>query len=403
MFYAYIYDIIRAEGVVGGTQMVSQKESMPTESNEKSREKTIVKTSLIGIIANVFLAAFKAAIGLMSNSIAIVLDAVNNISDAGSSLITIVGTKLAGKEPDKKHPFGYGRIEYLSAMIISVIVLYAGITSFVESVKQIIHPETPDYSALSLIIVAVAVVVKILLGRYVKGVGVKVNSDSLINSGEDATLDAVISASTLVAAGVFLIFHVSLEAWLGAIISLVIIKSGIEMLRDTVSQILGERNDIELARDIYATVKSFPDVQGAYDLVLNNYGPDTWNGSIHIEVPDTYSADQLDQLIREIQMKVFSDYHVILTAIGVYSVNTQDEEVIRTKEQVREIVFAHEYVRQMHGFYLVKEKKTMRFDIVISFDAKDRREVYSSVIADVKKAFPDYELQVAMDTDFTEE
>ena len=371
--------------------------------NGQAREKIIIKTSLIGIIANVFLAAFKAAVGLMSNSIAIVLDAVNNISDAGSSLITIVGTKLAGKEPDKKHPFGYGRIEYLSAMIISVIVLYAGITSFVESVKQIIHPETPDYNAASLIIVAVAVVVKILLGRYVKGVGEKVHSDSLINSGEDATLDAVISASTLVAAGIFLIFHVSLEAWLGAIISLVIIKSGVEMLRDTVSQILGERNDTELARSIYATVMSFPNVQGAYDLVLNNYGPDTWNGSIHIEVPDTYSASQLDQLIREITMKVLSDHHVLLTAIGVYSVNTQDEEVIRTREQVRKIVFAHEHVLQMHGFYLLKEQKAMRFDIVISFDAKDRREVYANVIADVRKAFPDYELQVAMDTDFTEE
>ena len=371
--------------------------------NGQTREKIIIKTSLIGIIANVFLAAFKAVVGLMSNSIAIVLDAVNNISDAGSSLITIVGTKLAGKEPDKKHPFGYGRIEYLSAMIISVIVLYAGITSFVESVKQIIHPETPDYNAASLIIVAVAVVVKILLGRYVKGVGEKVHSDSLINSGEDATLDAVISASTLVAAGIFLIFHVSLEAWLGAIISLVIIKSGVEMLRDTVSQILGERNDTELARSIYATVMSFPNVQGAYDLVLNNYGPDTWNGSIHIEVPDTYSASQLDQLIREITMKVLSDHHVLLTAIGVYSVNTQDEEVIRTREQVRKIVFAHEHVLQMHGFYLLKEQKAMRFDIVISFDAKDRREVYANVIADVRKAFPDYELQVAMDTDFTEE
>ena len=270
---------------------------------EASREKTIVKTSIIGIIANVFLAGFKAVIGLMTHSIAIVLDAVNNISDAGSSLITIVGTKLAGKEPDKKHPFGYGRIEYLSAMIISVIVLYAGVTSLVESVKQIIHPETPEYNTVSLIIVAVAVVVKILLGRYVKGVGVKVNSDSLINSGQDATLDSVISASTLVAAGVFLLFHISLEAWLGAIISLVIIKSGIEMLRDTISQILGERNDVELASGIKKTVMSFPDVQGAYDLVLNNYGPDSWNGSVHIEVPDTYSAAQLDQLLREIMTK----------------------------------------------------------------------------------------------------
>ena len=295
-----------------------------------SREKTIVRTSIIGIVANVFLAAFKAVIGLAANSIAIVLDAVNNISDAGSSLITIIGTKLAGREPDKKHPFGYGRIEYLSAMIISVIVLYAGVTSFTESVKQIIHPETPDYSTLSLIIVGVAVVVKIVLGRYVKSIGKKVNSDSLVNSGEDATLDSVISASTLVAAAIFLIFGISLEAWLGAVISLVIIKSGVEMLKDTISQILGEKNDPELAREIKKTVTSFPGVHGAYDLVLNNYGPDAWNGSI-------------------------------------------------------------------------QEPKTMRFDLVISFDAKDRRAAFAEAVADVQKAFPDYALQTAMDTDFAEE
>ncbi len=372
------------------------------DRDEGFREKKIVKTSVIGIVANVFLAGFKAAVGLMTNSIAIVLDAVNNISDAGSSLITIVGTKLAGREPDKKHPFGYGRIEYLSAMIISVIVLYAGVTSLVESIKQIIHPETPEYNAASLIIVAVAVAVKLLLGRYVKGVGVKVNSDSLINSGEDATLDSVISASTLVAAGIFLLFHISLEAWLGAIISLVIIKSGLEMLRDTISQILGEQNDPDLARSIKQTVTAFPDVQGAYDLVLNNYGPDAWNGSVHIEVPDTYSADRLDQLIREIQVAVYQKHRVILTAIGVYSVNTTDQEAIEVQRKVSEIVFAHPFVRQMHGFYLIRERKALRFDLVISFDAGDRKAAFAEAVADVQSAFPDYTLEAVMDTDFAE-
>ena len=383
--------------------MSSLQEMEAANGKDMSRERTIIRTSIIGIITNVLLAAFKAVVGLMSNSIAIVLDAVNNISDAGSSLITIVGTKLAGREPDKKHPFGYGRIEYLSAMIISVIVLYAGFTSLVESVKQIIHPETPEYTTVSLIIVAVAVVVKILLGRYVKSVGVKVNSDSLINSGQDAILDSVISASTLVAAGIFLIFHISLEAWLGAVISLVIIKSGIEMLKDTISQILGEGNDPELARSIKQTVVGFPGVQGAYDLILNNYGPDTWNGSIHIEVPDTCSADQLDQLIRSIQTAVYQKHHVILTAIGVYSVNTKDEEIIEIRKKVQQIVLSHRYVKQMHGFYLNRDYKSMRFDIVISFDAPDRRAVYTEAVSDVQKAFPDYTLQVAMDMDFTEE
>ena len=374
-----------------------------TVSPAESREKTIIRTSIIGIVTNVLLAGFKATVGIISHSIAIVLDAVNNISDAGSSLITIVGTKLAGKEPDKQHPFGYGRIEYLSAMIIAVLILYAGITSFVESAKQIAAPETPDYSPVSLIVVAVAVAVKIILGRYVKSVGLKVNSDSLVNSGEDATLDSIISTSTLVAAGIFLIFHVSLEAWLGLIISAVIIKSGLEMLGSTISQILGERNDTELEKEIKRTVLSFPDVQGAYDLVLNNYGPDSWNGSIHIEVPDTYSADKLDKLLREITVKVFNEHNVILTAIGVYSVNTTDEEIIETKKRVQEIVMSVEHVLQMHGFYLVKEAKTIRFDIVVSFDATDRRAVYANVLEAVKEAYPDYRLQVTMDTDFAEE
>ena len=377
--------------------------NIKSDSTTVSREKIIVRTSVIGIIANVFLAAFKAVIGLLSNSIAIIMDAVNNISDAGSSLITIIGTKLAGREPDKKHPFGYGRVEYLSAMVISVIVLYAGVTSLVESIKKIITPDVPDYSTVSLIIVGAAVVVKIVLGRYVKSVGKKVNSTSLINSGEDATLDSVISASTLVAAAIFLIFDISLEAWLGAIISLVIIKSGFEMIKETISQILGERNDPELAKSIKGTVTGFKDVQGAYDLVLNNYGPDTWNGSIHIEVPDTYSADRLDQLLRSIQVKVYEEHQVILTAIGVYSVNTKDAEIRDAYKKVKDAVLSHKYIRQMHGFYMDKEKKTMRFDIVVSFDAEDRRAVYEKVLEDVGKEYPGYELQVAMDTDFSEE
>ena len=372
-------------------------------NDTENRSKMIVRTSITGIVANVFLAAFKAVIGIMTHSIAIVLDAVNNISDAGSSLITIIGTKLAGREPDKKHPFGYGRIEYLSAMVISVIVLYAGVTSFVESVKKIIKPTTPEYSVASLVIVGVAVIVKIVLGRYVKSVGKKVNSDSLVNSGEDATLDSVISASTLVAAIVFMLFGLSLEAWLGAVISLVIIKSGFEMLKDTISQILGERTDPELAKSIKQTVTEFEGVCGAYDLVLNNYGPDAWNGSIHIEVPDTYSADRIDRLIREIQISVHSKHRVILTAVGVYSVNTKDNESSAVEEKVRGIVFAHEHVLQMHGFYLTKETNTIRFDVVVSFDAPDRRETYRQIVADVKKAFPDHDLQVTLDTDFSEE
>ena len=362
-----------------------------------SRSKTIVRTSVIGIAANIFLAAFKAVIGLGVHSIAIVLDAVNNVTDAGSSLITIVGTRLAGKAPDRKHPFGHGRAEYLSAMVISVLVLYAGLTSLTESIKKIIHPETPDYSTLSLIIVAVAVVVKIVLGRYVKHVGEKVNSSSLVT-----TLDAIISASTLAAAGIFLWKGISLEAYLGAVISLVILKSGVDMLRETISQLLGERADAELAKGIKQTVLSFPDVTGVYDLVLNNYGPDAFNGSLHIEVPDTYSANELDELLRAITLKVYEEHNVILTAVGVYSVNTRDDHVVEMRETISKIVHQNEFVLQMHGFYVNEEKKNVRFDLIISFDAPDRQKVYREILAQVQAAYPDYTFAVVLDTDFSE-
>lgn len=164
------------------------------------RQSKIIKTSIIGIVVNLILVAFKATIGILVNSIAITLDAVNNLTDALSSIITIIGAKLAGKAPDKNHPYGYGRIEYFSSIIIAVIVLWAGVTALQESWPKIFAPDVTSYTTTSLIIIAVAVVVKILLGRYVKSTGEKINSQALIASGSDALFDAILSLSTLIAA-----------------------------------------------------------------------------------------------------------------------------------------------------------------------------------------------------------
>lgn len=367
-----------------------------------SREAVIVRTSIVGIVVNVLLAAFKAAVGILSHSIAITLDAVNNLSDATSSVITIIGTKLAGKPADRKHPFGHGRIEYLSAMLISILVLYAGVTSLVESVKKILRPEVPEYTPAGLVIIAAAVIAKVLLGRYVKSVGQRVQSDALVDSGQDAALDAVISASTLLAAAVYLLAHVSLEAWLGAVISIVIIRSGVEMLKDALSRVLGERADAELARALKDTVRSFPGVQGAYDLVLHNYGPDAFQGSVHIEVPDTFSAEELDELIRAITLEVYRKHRVYLTAIGVYSVNTRDPYVAEIREKVKETVLSRPYIREMHGFHLDPAAKEIRFDAVVSFDAPDRKAAYRETVEAARRLYPEYTFQIAMDTDFSE-
>ena len=356
----------------------------------ENRNAVIIKTSIIGIATNVLLAIFKAIVGLLANSIAVVLDAINNLSDAMSSIITIVGTKLAGKSPDKKHPLGYGRVEYLSATLISFIVLYAGIASLRESIKAII-----------LVIIIVGVVTKIILGRYVKSVGVKMNSASLINSGEDATLDSIISASTLVAAVIYLLFHISLEAYLGAVISIIIIKSAIEMLRDSLSDILGERVAGELSKKVKKVINSFDGIYGSYDLVLNSYGPNRYIGSVHIEVADYMQVDELDELSRKIAKKVYDETGVILTGIGVYAFNTKDNEVAKMRTDITHLVMAHEGVIQVHGFYVNKEEKRIQLDVIFDFSI-DRDHLYKHIYKDIEEAYPGYTIVMQLDSDVSD-
>ncbi|MCR5760551.1 MAG: cation diffusion facilitator family transporter [Sphaerochaetaceae bacterium] len=369
---------------------------------ERSRESVIVKTSIIGILGNILLASFKAFVGVLTNSIAVTMDAVNNLSDAASSVITIVGAKLAGKKPDRKHPFGYGRIEYLSTMIIAVIVTYAGISSLIESVKSIINPELPSYTNVSIIIIAVAIPVKILMGFYVSKKGKEVNSDSLADSGKDALMDAVLSTATLVSALVYLFFDLSIEAYVAAGISLFIIKAGFEMISDTLSQILGERADREMVRELKNTVKSVEGVHGVFDLIINNYGPDAYMASLHVEVKDDLNANDIDKLSREITRQVYAKHGVIVTAVGIYSINTKDDVVVSAYRNVRKLAMSHDGVMQIHGFYADFEEKTMTLDVMIDFTVKDRVALYRHIYDDIREEYPDFTIHMVLDTDFSE-
>ena len=366
------------------------------------RERIIVRTSIIGIVANILLVAFKAAVGLAANSIAIVLDAVNNLTDALSSVITIIGAKLAGKRPDRKHPLGHGRYEYLSAMVIVAIVLYAGITSLVESIKKIIYPEVADYSMVTLIIVAAAVIVKIILGRYVSAKGKQVDSGSLIASGKDALFDAAISASVLAAALIYLGTGIALEAYVGVIISIVIIKAGIDMLRETLDDILGSRPDTDLAQGIKRTVCSDTDVLGAYDLLLESYGPDLTIGAIHVEVIDTMTAFEIDAMTRRIQAAVLKEHHIALATVGIYSRNTSDDEVAEMRSSITRVAMGHEGVLQMHGFYADLEQKRISFDLIIDFETPDRVDLYKHISDDVQELYPDFDFVITLDRDLSD-
>lgn len=365
------------------------------------RQQKIIRTSIVGILANIALATFKAGVGLLANSIAVILDAVNNLSDALSSLITIVGMKLAMKPADRNHPFGHGRIEYFTALIIALIVLMAGVTSLWESVKKILHPEPSDFTYYSLIIITVAIFVKLFLGRYVKKTGKEVNSDALIASGEDARFDAFISLATLISAGVMMLFGVQLDGWLGVAISIVIIKAGVEMVMSPVSELLGNRNDSQFTRDIKHDIVQVEGVHGAYDLILHNYGPEFSVGSVHIEVEDTMSAAEIHRISKEIQRIITAKYGVFLT-VGIYAINTQDADAARIQQLVHEIASSKKGVLQTHGLYIGKTEKIISFDILVDFAIEDPISLRNDILHEVQQALPDYQISINIDRDITD-
>ena len=364
----------------------------------ENRGKTIVRTSIIGILTNVLLAAFKATLGILVNSIALVLDAVNNLSDALSSVVTIIGEKLARKAPDKRHPMGYGRIEYISSMTISALVLYAGITSLVESVKKILNPSPASYTKLSIIVIGIAVVIKFILGKYVKSQGKKINSTALIASGSDSLFDSILSLSVFISAIIFMTWEISLEAYVGTIISIFMIKAGIEMMLSTIDDLIGHRADRDMVKKIADLINEEEQVLGVYDLALFNYGPNRYYCSLHVELPDTMSVSDVDKLTRKLQYKVYKNTGIILIALGVYSFNTKNKKATEIRKTVEKKILNYDWALQVHGLYADTEKKTLRFDVVLSFDI-NREDALKILKNDFEKLYPDYEIQIVPDLD----
>ena len=365
------------------------------------RSSQIIRTSWIGIIANVLLASFKAVVGILASSVAIVMDAVNNLSDALSSVITIVGTKLSQRPADRKHPFGFGRIEYFSAIIIAVIVLSAGITSLIESVKKIFDPTEPSYTTTTLIVIAVAIVVKLVLGRYVKQKGEQLKSDALIASGSDALFDAIITLATLVSAGVMLLWGISLDGILGALISIVIIKAGIEMLASPVNELLGTSISAELTSQIKKEVSDFEGVHGVFDLILHNYGPDVKIGSLHINVYDTMSAYEIHGLTRKISTYMYEKHGIIMT-VGVYAVATGENKRAELQSKVMQTLAAHKEIVQVHGFYYFEKENIISVDVVPDISVHDDIAFVNQLTNEIQPLVPGINVVIVVDHNYSE-
>ena len=372
--------------------------------NNEIREKEIIKTSFIGIIGNFFLVAFKAFVGIIAGSISIIMDAVNNFTDALSSIITIIGTKLSNKKPNKKHPYGYGRIEYITSTLIAMLILFAGAMAIYESIKSIIdyfqNGTMPTFEIYSIIIIAAAILVKVLIGLFFKNKGNKIDSDALKASGMDALFDSILSTSTLV--GMFIAKYLSfyIEGYLGIIIGIFILKSGFEVLKEALSSMIGDRFDKDYIKEIKEEINKIDGVRGCYDIILNSYGHDKNIGSVHIGVSDNLTAKEIQAIERNITAMMYYKYNTIMT-VGIYAENFSDEYTKEMYEKILKIIKNYKDVLQVHGFYIDKDIKLINYDLVISFDDEDPEGTIAKIKKETEEIAEGFSVIINYDQDFS--
>ena len=365
----------------------------------KERANKIIKVSIIGIIMNVILTVMKMIVGLIVGAISIVLDAVNNLSDAISQIVTIIGTAFSAKAPDKKHPYGYGRIEYITGQIISAIIIGVGVVSLKEAIEKIITPSKPDYNYYTVAILIVAIVAKILYSIYTRIEGKKLNAQNLKATSTDSLMDSILTLSTLIAGLIVMFGGYNLEGYVGCLISLLIIRAGIELMIDAIKSIIGNRIDPDLSKGLKEMITSYDGVLGAYDLTLHEYGPSKTIGSVHIELDDKMNAAEIHVLTRKINEDVYLKYGIVLT-IGIYATNDSSTASAKIKEEIKKVINEYDTIIELHGFY-VKDKR-ISFDLVFDFACKDRVQVVKEIKDKLKEKYQDYDIDIVIDNDVSD-
>ena len=365
---------------------------------KRSRYSYIIRYSIVGILANVLLAALKAIAGFISGSIAVVLDGLNSLTDAFASIATIIGEKIANMPPSRKHPYGFGRVEYLTSIIIAAFIIAAGIISIRESVMKIIEPSPPDYGTLTIAVLVVATVAKVRIGLAFVKKGRSINSQPLTASGVDAEYDAILTFGTLVSAIICLIWGIDLDGWVGLVISIFVVKAGVDILREAMASIIGERPSQERSNAVRALIANHEGVMGVYDLVLDSFGPERLIGSCHIEVRDDMTASEIHELTRHISEDLYIEQNVMLT-IGIYASNSTGE-FAAMHGKLNELVGHHPEILQVHGFYVDEDDGVIDFDLVVDFDA-DAEEIRQHIIGEMKELYPEYEYNVIIDLEYS--
>lgn len=373
--------------------------------NKKVREKYGYLSGGIGILTNVILFGIKFTIGSIVNSIAVTADAFNNLSDVASSLITILGFKLSGKPADREHPFGHGRIEYISGLIVSFLVLLVGFEFVKSSFDRIKNPTPVEFSFVPFSLLLVSIFFKIWLSRFYKNVGNRINSSALQASGVDAISD-VISSSTVVLSLLVSRFTIlPIDGYIGMLVSIVILYAGYKLIKDTLDPLLGTAPDKELVENIQKMLLDYEYIDGVHDLMVHNYGPGRIIASIHAEVPSDASAVKVHEVIDRAEKEISAALDIYLM-IHTDPITTDDKEILEAKKELTDALKSISIVKSFHDFRVVGEgeSKNLIFDVVINADHRltkgEELNLQKDINFQLKKLHPNHNAIITIDRDY---
>lgn len=344
-------------------------------------EKVSVRTaygmmaSMVGIFCNVLLFIVKAAVGIILHSVSVTADAFNNLSDAGSSLVGLIGVKMAGKPADKDHPFGHGRIEYIAALIVAFLVLQVGFSFFKDSIGKIREPEQLKFQAVSVIILILSIGVKLWMGVFNKKLGLRIHSKVMMATATDAMGDVLTTAATIASILFFRFTGINIDGFVGVGVSLIVMWAGIGIAKDTLEPLIGEAIDPEDYVMISEFVEQYDGIIGSHDLIVHNYGPGRSMASIHAEVPNNVDVEDSHEIIDRIERDATKKLGIFLV-IHMDPVETENQQVLTAKTQTEEVVARLEEAASIHDFRMVdgRHQINLIFDMIVPYDYTKEQE-----------------------------
>ena len=369
------------------------------KQNPNSHEGIVTVTSGIVIIANVIMAVLTVTVGALTGSVAIISAGINKFTDVISAVLTLAGAKLAKKRPDAEHPFGYGRAEYLAALLIAVIILITGGELLIDSIKLIFGTQELKLSYTAFAVLLITAVINYLLGIYAVKMGKKADSEALIGVGTDSRSDFFASVVILASTLIFLLTGVSVDDYAGVIVALFIIKAGYEILRDTLADILGPKGEHKLASKIFKEIESTPGIISADDMRLHNYGPESWTGSVNVEVDDSKTVGEAYEVIYELQERIVKKYNVSMV-IGIYAVDNGQSKIKQLRKKIAEFVKDRKYIKNFHAAYVSENDKKIYCYFTVDFDFTDKAALEKEFSEYIAALYPKYNLELTIENEY---